>query len=231
MVASTGNHAHHSISIFLIISVILFIVSIAGAGFTFVWQKVLLNQQDQYKSDLAKDQNQFDTDLISTLTNANVKIDVAKSILNRHMDVSKIFGIISQLTIASVQWKNLSFSVPSSDSTGTYNNGGSNGGSVGDDITISMQGETDSYYSVAYQSDVFGKSSQLGSNAVIVDPVLSGLSVNGSGKVDFSFTAKVSPSELAYMSGSSSTNSGSSQIPASSTSSTSPTASTSMLTQ
>ena len=199
LVATPGNHARHSISIFLTLSVIVFIISIAGAGFTYVWQKVLLNQQNQYKIDLAKDQDQFEPDLIKTLTQANTKIDDAKKLLNNHLDVSKVFGIISGLTISSVQWKNFSFSAPSEVNS-------SPSGPAANEAKISMQGEADNFYSVAYQSDVLGKSSQLGSNMIIKNPVLSNLSVTPDGKVDFSFSAMVDLSELSYMSDSSSKN-------------------------
>jgi len=192
LVASSGTQATHSISILLTISIILFIVSLAGAGFAFAWEKVLDSNQNNYKNDLAKDQNQFNTDLINTLTTANTKIDIAQSLIQNHLAVSKIFGIISQLTISSVQWKSLTFSAPATS--------GSSAGGSSNDVTISMQGETDSYYSVAYQSDVFGQSAELGSNRVIKNPVLSNLSVGPNGKIDFSFTASVDPSELSYVS-------------------------------
>jgi hypothetical protein len=195
--ASTGNPAHHSVSILLTISIVIFILSIGAAGFAFAWEKILDSEQNQYKNTLAKDQDQFNTSLINTLTKANTKIDIAKSLIANHLDVSEIFNIISQLTIANVQWKSLTFSAPAA--SGASANAASNG------ITISMQGQTDSYYSVAYQSDVFGQSSTFGTNKVIKNPVLSNLSVGSDGKVGFSFTALVDPSELSYIAGASST--------------------------
>lgn len=183
-----GGPARHSVSIFLIISVVIFIISLGGAGFAFAWQKVLLSEQNQYKDDLAADQNQFNTSLINTLSTANTKITLAEGLLQNHLAVSEIFNIISQLTIASVQWKSFTFSAPTA---------GGSGGAPGL-ATISMQGETDSYYSVAYQSDVFGESSEFGTNKVIKDPVLSNLSVGSDGAVDFSFTASIDPAELSY---------------------------------
>jgi hypothetical protein len=194
--ASVGG-ARHSVSILLTVSIVIFIISIGAAGFAFAWEKILDSEQNQYKNTLAKDQDQFNTSLINTLTKANAKIDIAKSLIANHLDVSEIFNIISQLTIANVQWKSFTFSAPAA--SGASANGASNG------ITISMQGQTDSYYSVAYQSDVFGQSSTFGTNKVIKNPVLSNLSVGSDGKVGFSFTATVDPSELSYIAGASST--------------------------
>ena len=186
-----GEAARHSVSIFLTISIIIFIISIGAAGFSFAWEKVLNNQQNQYKDTLAKDQNQFNTSLINTLMKANSKIDIAKGLIANHLAVSEIFNIIGQLTIGNVQWKSFTFSAPDVS--------GSSAGGTSKDITVSMQGETDSYYSVAYQSDVFGQSSEFGTNKAIKNPVLSNLSVGSDGKVDFSFTASVDPSELSYV--------------------------------
>ena len=188
-VSNTGQ-ARHSISILLTISIIVFIISLGAAGFAYAWENVLKSEQNQYKDTLAKDQDQFNTDLINTLTKANIKIDIAKSLIAKHLAVSEIFGIIGQLTIGSVQWKSFTFSAPATS--------GASAGGKSNDITISMQGETDSYYSVAYQSDVFGQSSKLGANQVIKNPVLSNLSVGLNGKVGFSFTASVDLSKLSY---------------------------------
>lgn len=200
MIASGGNPARHSVSIFLTISIIVFIISLGGAGFAFPWEKVLDSEQNQYKNDLAADQNQFNTDLINTLTKANTKIDLAEGLIAKHLAVSEIFNIISNLTIASVAWKSFTFSAPAASGSAAPSGSPSFGGGASNDVTVSMQGETDSYYSVAYQSDVLGKSSEFGANNVIKNPVLSNLSVGSDGKVAFSFTASVDPSELSYVS-------------------------------
>jgi hypothetical protein len=190
-VATSGGSSRHSVSILMTIALLVFIISIAGAGFAFAWERVLNSQQEAYKSDLAKDQNQFNTDLITTLTTADTKISIAKTLLADHLAVSQIFSIISQLTISSVRWKSLQFAAP-----------GSAGGAsaAGPGISISMQGEADSFYSVAYQSDVFGQSAEFGTNKVIKNPVLSNLSVDPTtGHVDFAFTATMDPAELSYV--------------------------------
>jgi hypothetical protein len=140
LAVSNSGQARHSISVLLTISIIIFIISLGAAGFVFAWKNVLDNQQNQYKDTLAKDQNQFNTDLINTLTKANTKIDIAESLIAKHLAVSEIFGIIGQLTIGSVQWKSFTFSTPATSPTsapGTSNN-----------VTISMQGETDSFWPI-----------------------------------------------------------------------------------
>lgn len=190
LAVSNSGQARHSISVLLTISIIIFIISLGAAGFAYAWENILNSEQNKYKDTLAKDQDQFKTDLINTLTKANSKIDIAESLITKHLAASEIFGIIGQLTIASVQWKSFTFSAPATS--------GASAGGTSNDITVSMQGETDSYYSVAYQSDVFGQSSKLGANQVIKNPVLSNLSVGSNGKVDFSFTASVDLSKLSY---------------------------------
>jgi hypothetical protein len=191
---SGGQKPPHSISIILTIGIIVFLVSIVGAGFTLVYEKILDSQQSQYQVDLTKEQDQFNTTLISTLNRANTKIGIAESLIQNHLAVSEIFSIISQLTVASVEWKSFTFNAPD---PGLVAAAVASGGTP-PGATISMQGETDSYYSVAYQSDVFGKSTNFGLGKAIRNPVLSNLSVAPDGKVGFTFTASIDPSELSY---------------------------------
>lgn len=185
LVSSAGVKTRHPVSIFMTAAVIIFILSIGGAAFALVWERVLASQEAQYQDELAKDQNQFNTSLISTLSKANQKIDIANQLLKSHLASSQVFDIVSKLTISTVRWKSFDFSVPDK---------------AGQGIKVAMEGDADSFASIAYQSDVFGQSALFGTNKVIKNPVLSNLSVQPGGHVAFSFTATVDPSELSYTS-------------------------------
>jgi hypothetical protein len=63
---------------------------------------------------------------------------------------------------------------------------------------INMKGLANSYSSVAWQSDVFGRSDRYGTNKIIKDPVLSNLSVDEQGNVSFDFSANISESDISY---------------------------------
>jgi hypothetical protein len=187
--AAPGAPVRHSASLFMILAIILFVLSLGAAGLAFVGKDYLTSQQATDSQALAEAQEQFNTTLISTLSTTAQKIALAKELLANHVAADQIFGIVSQLTVSNVQWKSFQFSVPSASA-----------GQGGSDLaTVSMQGVADSFYTVAYQSDVFGQSSQFGTDKAIKDPVLSNLAVDPTtGKVSFSFTASVDPSELSY---------------------------------
>ena len=63
---------HHgsTTSIFMFISVLVFIFSIAGAVFSLIWKDVIIKQQTQYAIDLKKAESRFDIATIEKLKKA-----------------------------------------------------------------------------------------------------------------------------------------------------------------
>ena len=100
------------------LATLLFIISLAGAAGTYAWKEYLVSAQNTYKQDLATREKQFNTDLIEQLKGENVKIDLARKILNNHIALSQIFDIIGRLTIESVRFLNLDVSVPATSNDG-----------------------------------------------------------------------------------------------------------------
>ncbi len=170
-------------SVLMFISVIIFTVSLAGAGFTFVWKDILIKQQDTYRADLKKAQNRFDIPLIEKLKKANIKIDLGAQLLKRHLAVSEVFNIISSLVADGVRFTSLEFTAPAGDA---------------ESPRITMKGLGNSYPSIAWQSDVFGQSSKYGKNKVLKNPVLSEPTVDPDGNVVFTFTATLNADDISY---------------------------------
>ena len=174
-------------SIFMIIGVIVFVASVAGAVLSFVGKDFLISSQDKLKLDLKERENHFDKVTISKLEKASVKIGLAKELLDKHSAVSEVFNIIAGLTIEGVYFKGMEL-VATDDPMN----------SNGKLYKINMKGLANSYSSVAWQSDVFGRSSRYGTNKTLIDPVLSNLSVDDQGNVSFDFTANISQSDISY---------------------------------
>lgn len=185
LVTDTTVHSSHGsgTSVLMVIAVLLFIASIAGAAFTFVWKNILIKSQENYKVQLADSEKRFNTTLIEDLKRANTKIDIGKQLIGNHLAVSEIFSIISKLTIAGVKFSSFDFSAPSKDSDG---------------IKVSMKGVGSSFSAIAFQSDVFGQSQKYGSNKVLKNPVLGDLSLDQNGNVAFTFTTTINPADLSY---------------------------------
>lgn len=172
-----------TMSIFMFVSVIIFIASIAGAVFSLLWKNVLIKSQENYKVQLADSEKRFNITLIEELKKANTKIDLTKTLLKNHLAVSELFSIISRLTIEGVRFTSFDFSAPTKDVDG---------------IKISMRGVGNSFSAIAFQSKVFGQSQKYGTNKILKNPVLSDLVLDPNGNVSFTFTAIISSADVSY---------------------------------
>ncbi len=189
MAQDPAHHAASSTSVLMLIGVLLFVVSVAGAGFTFVAKSVLLKTQDDYRVNLADNEKRFNVPLIEELKKATLKIDLAKQLIQNHVAVSEALTIVSALTAEKVHFADFEFSA--ADPTGKSTLGGGA-------YKIRMKGIADSFNSIAFQSDVFGKSQKYGTNKVLKNPILSDLSLDTNGDVKFNFTADITPSDILY---------------------------------
>jgi len=176
-------------SIFMTIATILFILSIAGAGGAYAYGQYLLKAQDTYKDQLASRENQFNINLIEQLKSENVKIDLARQVLNNHVALSQIFDMISRITIENVRFMNLDISVPTMA-------GNSNNSSSG--VKISLQGYGTSFSSVAFQSDVLNQLDQYGLRNIVKNPIISNPTQGTNNTVSFGFSATIDPASLSY---------------------------------
>ncbi|MDB5259369.1 MAG: hypothetical protein JWO73_577 [Candidatus Taylorbacteria bacterium] len=171
------------VSIFMVLAVIIFIISLGGAGFAFAWKNHLEDAQKTSQKDLVDRRDKFNTFAIEQLKRLNTKIDTAKSVLGKHLAISDVFDIIARLTAENIQFLSLDIQVPQVDK---------------DPLKISMHGVGTSFKAIAFQSDVFSQSTQYGRNRLLKDPVLSDLSADLLGNVYFTFTATLNTSEFAY---------------------------------
>jgi len=173
----------HGASIFMTISTVLFILSLAGAGAVYAWKQYLLSAQDSYKQTLSTREQQFNIDLIEQLKGENVKIDMAKQLIQNHLALSQIFDIIGRLTIENVRFMSMDVTAPTTGSDG---------------VKVSLQGYGTSLSAVAFQSDVLNQLDQYGLRKVVKNPILSNPSIGTGNTVSFGFSATIDPASLSY---------------------------------
>jgi len=173
-------------SIFMTIATILFILSIAGAGGTYAYDQYLQNAQSGYKDQLVARENQFNVNLIEQLKSENVKINLARQVLNNHVALSQVFEMISRITIENVRFMNLDIAVPA---VTDANNSG---------VKMTLQGYGTSFSSVAFQSDVLNQLDQYKLRNVIKNPILSNPAQGTNNTVSFGFSATIDPASLSY---------------------------------
>jgi hypothetical protein len=186
---TTAPHGHGATSILMFVATLLFLASLGGAGFTFFAKSYLLKVQEQYKVDLAENEKRFNVPLIEELKKFNTKIDLAKQLIQNHIAVSEALTIVSGLTAEKVYFSDFTFLAPS----GFGKNGQSTKA-----FEVKMRGVADSFNSIAFQSDVFGRSQRYGTNKVIKNPILSDLAVDDKGAVMFNFSGEISLPDISY---------------------------------
>ncbi len=164
-----------STGLLLLLAILIFIASLVAAGAVFAYQG-LLNQSIASKSNsLALNQKAYDPGVIQELLRMDSRIKEAKGLLERHVAPSAIFVFLSQQTLERVQFTSFDYGI------------GQDG-----DIQINLKGVTDTFSSVALQSDQFGASK------VLKDIIFSGVNSDTLGKINFSVSATVVPSLISY---------------------------------
>ena len=170
-------------NIFMSIAVFLFVISLVAVGGAYIWKQYLISTQVQYRQELTDRENKFDISQIETLKSATIQISTAKQLLRQHLALSRIFDIISKLTVESVRFLSLDLTAPESSADG---------------LKITMSGYGVNLSTLAFQSSVFGSLEQYGLHDVVKNPILSNPALDQSGTVSFNFSATVDPSKLSY---------------------------------
>lgn len=166
------------VNVFLFAANIIFIASIAAAGFVYLTKGSLTRSIAAMRDDLETAEQAFESDFIADLQNLDKRINTAEIILQNHISVSPILEALQELTLTSVQFTKFSHVIT-----------GSGAGSV---IVVSMSGKTDEYESLALQSDALTK------NKYITNPVFSNLNLDERGNVLFDLTFSVDPTFVLF---------------------------------
>ncbi len=186
-VGSNVSGSHYGISgLFLLIASIIFISSLAGVGGTYFWNDHLLVLQNQAKKDLAARQQEFNINKIEDLKQNQNRIDLASQLIQNHLVLSEIFGILGRFTSEEVRFMNLDLSAPSGPNA------------INDSIKITMRGYGTSFPAVAFQSDVLSQLNKYGLREKIKNPILSDPSLDSTGTVSFGFSATIDAKNFLY---------------------------------
>ena len=188
--SQTGSHVSSSSygisSLFLLIGSVIFIVSIAGAAGAYFWNDHVNTLQLQYKAELATRQKEFGIDKIEELKQDQNKIDTARKLIDNHLALSRVFGVLGKFTTEDVRFMSLDISAPSGPTAAT------------DSIKISMRGYGMSFPSVAWQSDVLSQLEKYIPRKLVKNPILSDPSLDSSGTVSFGFSATMDAQNFLY---------------------------------
>jgi hypothetical protein len=175
MPTSGSSLARPSISIFILLSTIIFIITIGLSVGVFFYQRVLVQRIDSMDKRLASSRNAFETGSISEIVRLSNRIESSKEILAKHLLLSPLFKILEDKTLASVRFT--SFSYDAQDPS---------------DISVTLKGEAKGFNAVALQSDVFGQ------EPLFKNPIFSDLNLDENGNIIFRFRSSLDKKFLMY---------------------------------
>ncbi len=158
-----------------LIAALVFVGSVLAAGGAFGYSKYLAKALTDKDASLKKAEGAFNTASIIDLSRLDIRLGQAHELLDSHVAPSGVFTFLSATTLERVQFTSLSLDI---------NTDGS--------AKLAMNGIADSFSSLALQSDQFSAAK------VLRDVVFSGISTDGTGRVQFSVSASVDPSILSY---------------------------------
>ncbi len=163
--------------ILFLIGFLFLIISIAAAAGVFIWNKTILSNIKQGEFQLAESKKGFDNNTITTYTKLDNRIDVAESLLRKHIQASALFPKIGMNTLQTVQFNNFTYS---------YNGSGN--------VQISMSGEAADYESMALQAKQFTSAE---ASDAFKSPIFSSFS-KVRDKVVFTFSSGIDPYVVDY---------------------------------
>lgn len=185
MVAEESVHSSR-VSLLLLVSIIIFLISIGLAGYVFLEKNILINKIVEYQKTINANKGGLISDerTIENLVDLNSRTIVAKDLLSKHVAISSIFSFLQGTTLKSVRFKNFNFSSAGKNESGENR------------VSIQMSGQARDWETVALQADIFGNQDI---KQIITEPKISNLALNADGSVSFVFSALVTPSYLSYV--------------------------------
>jgi len=161
--------------IFFILGIIIFLLGVGLTAGTFLLKKVTENRVENKKVSLQRAKEAFEPELIEELSILSDRMDAANRLLDSHITATPFFELLEQLTLKSIRFTDFDYSLDPNDK-----------------VTISMSGTTDSFASVALQSDLFG------ANRYIQEPIFSDFGNDSLGNITFEFAGTVNQSLILY---------------------------------
>ncbi len=173
-----NNSPSSGMSLFLLLSVIIFIVVIALAGGVWLWQSSLVKQIEKDKIDLIAAKASYEEDTINPLIRLDDRIEESKKLLANHLAISPVFTMLEKNVLRNIRLKNLKFSFTESDK-----------------IQIDLSGIATNYDALSKQSDAFGGETL---RKFIYNPVVSDFNPTPDGSISFNFSALINTNLVSY---------------------------------
>ncbi len=167
-----------TVSIFTVLSTIIFFLAIVAGGGIFFWQQSLKAQVQEVEATLIKERESFSEDTIRDLTDLSNRLKSSEELLDNRLYSSKIFELLNQNTIQTVRFSKFSVDPSMVDKT---------------KLKMTVSGQAKDYASVALQSDIFSKLTN-----TVLEYEFSNLTLDQAGNVLFDMSATLDKKAIAF---------------------------------
>ncbi len=167
-----------TVSIFTILSVLIFFIVIIGAGGIFLWKKNLEKEILDVKSVIIREKDSFSSEDINQLAKLDKRLISGGQLLDSKLYTSKIFELLNQNTIKTVRFTKFTVDPSLVDK---------------EKLKITVSGQAKDYASLALQAHIFS-----GLNDSFIDYDFSNLTLDLSGNVTFDMNATLAKKSLVF---------------------------------
>lgn len=176
IVADSGlvSRAPEANNIFNTIATAIFILTLFATGAVFLYKNILIRQVSEADTALNEARSAFETEKIQSLLDLNARISSAKNLLEKHVVVSEVLGLLQSLTVKRMRFA--SFKYSNSDGL----------------PTLSLKGEVQTYNALAEQSRIFSGSE------FIKNQKFSDFSLGENGNIGVTFFGTLDPQLTSY---------------------------------
>lgn len=179
------NKITSGISLFLLMSIIVFLIASGIAGWVFLEKKLLIGKIQTEKDIINKNTDSLNKDSVSieNFVELNTRIESSKNLLFKHVSVSPIFGFLGNLALKNVRFNSFIFSASNSDGSGNSS------------IKVDISGKALDWRTMAAQVDEISKPEW---KTIIRDPKVSNLGLSSDGSIVFSLSVLLNPDFVTY---------------------------------
>lgn len=167
-----------TVSIFTLLSVLIFFLSVIAAGGIFLWKKNLEKQIAEVKTVIIREKDSFSVEDIKQLDQLEKRLISGQQLLDSKLYTSRIFNLLNQNTIKTVRFTKLTVDPSTVEK---------------DKLKITVSGQAKDYASLALQAHIFSELSDS-----FIDYDFSNLTLDLAGNVTFDMNATFAKNSLIF---------------------------------
>lgn len=157
-------------NIFLVVSLVVFLVALLGCGGTYLYLKYLQGLEASKGQELVQKEKEIDPNTVEQFVRLQNRLVASEGIINQHIELSQFLDLLGNVTLRSVSFKSMQIQV-ADDRT----------------ATLTLTGTANNFNALAAESKAFA------SQPYIKSAIFSNIKPNQNNTVSFSVNASLDP--------------------------------------